>query len=281
MISYAQNGEDVLLARLFTPDHRGFYIDVGANHPTLHSVTRHFYDLGWRGINIEPVAKVFDLLCQERPGDLNLNVALSDRQGAVLLHEPVDSLGMSTLSKAFAGGLRADGFHCVEREILATTLALVCEEHVGECGPTIDFLKVDVEGHEAEVLRGGDWKRWRPRVVVVEATIQPEHWEPILLAADYQKAAFDGLNRYYLRSEDAEFLPKLVAPVNILDQFTRYEDSKAFESLQEELEALRDQIAQQGDLGPLSLELARRIQGFSRRFPRTSKTLRRWFGQAV
>ena len=97
---------------------------------------------------------------------------------------------------------------------------------------TIDFLSIDVEGHEREVLAGGDWKTWRPRIVVVEATEPtttiPSHekWEGILLEASYLFATFDGLNRYYVRKEDAELVPVLAVPVSCLDDYTPHELSK-------------------------------------------------------
>ena len=61
MLTYAQNFEDVMLARLFQAQSVGFYVDIGAWHPTELSVTRHFYDLGWSGINIEPIRKQYEL----------------------------------------------------------------------------------------------------------------------------------------------------------------------------------------------------------------------------
>lgn len=217
MISYAQHGEDVLLHRLFPADHRGFYVDVGANHPTHHSVTRHFYDRGWRGVNVEPVSVVSALLREERPEDVNLELALSDQVGEMILHEPAGSLGMSTLNPDFARGLRSDGFACVERVVPVGTLADLCRSFVGS--RTIDFLKIDVEGHEDPVIRGGDWSQWRPRVVLVEATICPESWELVLLNSGYLLATSDGVNRYYVRSEDADFIPRLTAPLWVTDAF--------------------------------------------------------------
>ncbi len=119
------------------------------------------------------------------------------------------------------------------------TLAQVCEDHVeGE----IDFLSVDVEGHEGQVLLGADWKRWRPRVVLVEAT-EPlttvsshEAWEPTLLDADYLFATFDGLNRWYVRIEDAKLLEALRTPANILDDYIPYTHFKLQEELRYTLE---------------------------------------------
>jgi hypothetical protein len=81
IISYAQNREDVLLWRALHDVENGFYIDVGAQDPTHHSVTRAFYDRGWCGVNIEPAAGCFQKLCAERPRDLTLQVALGNREG--------------------------------------------------------------------------------------------------------------------------------------------------------------------------------------------------------
>ena len=75
MISYAQNFEDVILWRVFKDIISGFYIDVGAYHPRIDSVTKWFYDQGWNGINIEPSKEYLDRFYDERPRDLNLNLA--------------------------------------------------------------------------------------------------------------------------------------------------------------------------------------------------------------
>src|SRR5262249_50071888 len=84
--SYAQNGEDVRLRRAFAGQPTGFYIDVGANDPTELSVTRHFYDAGWHGINVEPLPKQFALLTAARKRDINLNVGCSNRTGTLELY---------------------------------------------------------------------------------------------------------------------------------------------------------------------------------------------------
>ena len=233
LVSYAQNGEDVLLSRLFPSGLKGFYIDVGAHSPIEGSVTRHFYDQGWRGINVEPSAEHFAALCAARPRDVNLRTGLSDQAGTMTFFES-SGTGCSTFSPDIAAHQRAAGIPYAEREVEVLTLAQVCEEHVeGE----IDFLSVDVEGHEHRVLLGADWKRWRPRVVLVEATepltTVPSHdeWEPALLNADYLFATFDGLNRWYVRIEDAQLLEPLRTPVNVLDDYIPYVHFKRIEEL--------------------------------------------------
>ena len=231
MISYAQNQEDVLLNRLFAPGRPGFYIDVGANDPIVDSVTKHFYDRGWRGVNVEPASRPYERLVAHRDRDVNLNIGLSDKEGTLEFFEfPGGLPGSSTFERGQAEWHRDRGVPFAERSVPVRTLADVCEEHV--TGP-IDFLSIDTEGHERHVLEGGDWSRWRPRVLVVEATepntLVPTHdqWEHLLTDVDYLFAAFDGLNRFYLRKEDADLLPALVAPVNVFDDYVPYKYSKA------------------------------------------------------
>jgi FkbM family methyltransferase len=226
IISYAQNHEDVLLNRLYPEGHAGFYIDVGACHPVAHSVTKLFYERGWHGINIEPIPKLFAMLADDRTRDINLHLGLSNREGTFRFYECPTEVGSSTFSEEEAAVLRQRGHQLVEHLIPVTTLARVCEQTVGR---TIDFLKIDVESHEREVLEGGDWSRFRPRVVLVEATrpgtnvLCYEQWEPVLLAADYLFAFFDGLNRYYVRAEDRELIPTLAVPANVFDRYQIHE----------------------------------------------------------
>ncbi|VTS06274.1 FkbM family methyltransferase [Tuwongella immobilis] len=217
-LSYSQQFEDILLQRIF-PHANGFYIDVGANDPVHWSVTKVFSDAGWRGINVEPGA-IFDRLNSNRTRDINLRCAVSSQSREMTFFEFPAAHGLSTLSREEAEEHRRRGFTFVERMVPVRTLASICEEFAPE---RIDFLSIDVEGHEAEVLSGADWAKYRPVCVVVESTrpcsTVPTHhlWEPILIKANYQLATFDGLNRYYIRSEDAELCEKLKTPVNVFD----------------------------------------------------------------
>jgi FkbM family methyltransferase len=245
-ISYSQNREDVLLDRLFSDRPSGFYIDVGACHPVIHSVTKLFYERGWHGINIEPIPSLSEVLAHDRQRDINLGIGLSNREGTSTLYECPTTVELSTFSEERAEELRRQGFGLVERSIPVTTLARVCEQYAGR---TIEFLKIDVESYEREVLEGADWSRYRPRVVLVEATRPatniPSHedWEALLLAADYLFAFFDGLNRYYVRIEDRQLLPLLGVPVNVFDQYEIYEYHRHIQELQHAFEAT------QADLG--------------------------------
>lgn len=246
MISYAYNREDVLLDRLFKDRDRGFFIDVGAGHPTTGSLTRHFYDKGWRGINLEPTGFLLASLEKVRPEDLNLQVALSDEAGSVDFHE-FDELhwGLSTLDREQAERHAATGLSYQSRPIRVATLAEICQEHVtGE----IDFVSIDVEGHERAVVVGADWKKWRPRAVVIEST-QPtteiashQEWEPILIASGYLFAYFDGLNRYYVRAEDEALLESFKIPVNQFDLFLPYELTSKITDAESKLVAAQELV---------------------------------------
>ena len=218
-ISYAQNHEDILLARVF-PGSEGMYLDIGANHPIFHSVTKLFSSRGWTGINVEPSPPVFDRLVADRPNDINLNVGVGNQSATLTFYEAPRYHGWSTFRLELAEHYRSLGVRVVERPVPVTTLAQICAEHIGD--RTIDFLKVDAEGFEHDVLLGADFQRWRPRVLLVE-NVWSEFWEPLFLQANYLPAAFDGLNRFYVRVEDEALLPTFQATVNVLDNFVPYE----------------------------------------------------------
>lgn len=233
-VSYAQNFEDVILWRALAPFGPGFYIDVGAAEPVADSVTAAFYERGWRGINIEPMKAAFERLRAARPEDTNLQVAIEDRVGEARYFSVDDGNGLSTGVEAFAQDYGAQARAVEPVTVAVTTLAEVCRRHVG--ARTIHFLKVDVEGKEAQVLRGADFEAYRPWIVVVEATKpntqQPTHaeWEGILTGARYRLAYFDGLNRFYVSEEMAERLgPALAAPPNWFDHFVRHSEAQADE----------------------------------------------------
>lgn len=228
MLSYAQNGEDVVLQRAFGDQPKGFYIDVGACHPVEDSVTRHFYRKGWRGVNIEPDRALHAALAADRPEDINLCVAIGRERGRATFF-PTGVRGHGTLSSELAAE-RSQGR--TPETVPRVPLTDILECYGPEDG-TVDFLKVDVEGFEAEVVSSLDWNRCRPRVVLIESvddTGSPTHasWEPLLLEARYRFALFDGLNRFYFREEEADrLMVPLSAPANVLDHWMRARDAEA------------------------------------------------------
>jgi FkbM family methyltransferase len=222
MISYAGNHEDVLLRRAFAGSPRGFYIDVGAHHPAQGSLTKHFYDQGWTGINIEPLSSLFSAFPAARERDINLNAAVSNCCGQMPLFEVQGDPSLSTLCRSQAADHAQAGHSILERPVTVCTLASVCERYAPA---VIDFLSIDVEGHEREVLEGADFTRWRPRVLIIEAikpwSTETTHsmWEHHILDAAYQHVLFDGVNRVYVREEDRQLAPLLAVPVNSVDRY--------------------------------------------------------------
>jgi FkbM family methyltransferase len=236
MISYAQNHEDVVLDRaLHAP--AGFYIDVGAASPSTASVTRHFYDLGWSGINVEPLPEYVAELRRQRPRDWTVEAAAGASPGQSSLTVVESDHDLSTFDPRRVEEIAAEGIRARSRPVSVVTLNDLLEEARPE---TIDFLKIDVEGAEREVLLGIDLHRWRPRVLVIEATFPntqiPSHgaWEDMVVKQDYRFASFDGLNRYYAAEEESA-LVDLLAPANVLDHFV----PAYVQLINEELERVR------------------------------------------
>jgi FkbM family methyltransferase len=228
VISWAQNLEDVMLARALQGVEKGFYVDIGAFDPEIDSVTRHFYDQGWRGINVDPVPTQIAKFTQARPRDINLGVALGAQAGTKRFFD-FSPQGLSTLDAEVAGDMRARGFACRQVDVRVMTLAEVIDTHAPS---VVDFLKIDVEGAEAQVLAGAEFSRQRPRILVIEATApmctQATYgtWEPALLQQGYVFAWFDGLNRFYVRREDADLLRHFRVQPNVFDDYFRAADMR-------------------------------------------------------
>lgn len=221
IVSYAQNFEDVMLWRALRQVEKGFYIDVGANDPLIDSVTQVFYERGWHGINIEPLSEHFADLQRERPRDINLRCAAGSSEEEIEIWE-CDVRGWASVDRAAIEGHIAMGNIGRYHQVQMMPLAQICDQYAPQ---EIQFLKIDVEGFERSVLEGMDFRRFRPWIVVVEATrpnsTEEVHlqWEPLLLGADYIFVYADGLNRFYLASEHGELAAKFRYPPNVFDDF--------------------------------------------------------------
>jgi FkbM family methyltransferase len=217
MITYAQNFEDVTLRRALADIENGFWVDIGAYHPTYHSVTRWFSDNGWTGINIEPNPRQLKLLRRARRDEINLRVAVGDFEGRVQLNVIGDS-GLTTIKPDVAKGHAAFGHQTTSTvDVPVTTLDKIIDEHASR---TVDFLKIDAEGAEVDIIRGASFTRNRPRIVLLE---NGPGYDELLLAKGYLFAWFDGLNRYYVRSEDSHRIAELAQPLSIWDSATSIE----------------------------------------------------------
>lgn len=220
-VSYAQNFEDVLLWRALGHVERGFYVDVGAQDPVIDSVSLAFYERGWRGIHIEPSPQYAAKLRESRPDETVVEAAVAAAPGILTFFEVPDT-GLGTADRDIAEQHRLAGFDVKQRNVNCQTLTQLLANFSGH---DIQWMKIDVEGLEADVVAGWDAKRFRPWIVVVEST-RPltevdvhDAWEPLVLERGYDFAFFDGLNRYYVSSEHRELLASFSRPANVFDRF--------------------------------------------------------------
>jgi len=262
-VSYSQNAEDVLLWRALGHVADGFYIDVGASDPVEHSVTKAFYERGWRGISIEPLPAFHEQFQRERARDINLAIAAGAENGELTLYDVPDVRGWASPDQAVAEMHRAEGHSIAELKVPVRTLASVCEEHVrGE----IHFLKIDVEGFEGDVLRGMDFKRWRPWVLVIEATLpnsrETNHasWEHLVDTQGYRFAWFDGLNRWYVAEEHPELMQHFGIQPNVFDAFISYHLDRAWANGEAQAASLEAQAAALADQEQRLAALARHAE---------------------
>jgi FkbM family methyltransferase len=184
-LSYSQDGEDMILRRLFEGQKFGFYVDIGAHHPFRFSNTCYFYRLGWRGINVDPNPDGIKAFRKARPLDTNLCIGVSDTVGSLCYHvfnEPA----LNTFDAALAAERTdlADYRLLEKREVPVRRLDELLSEQLRH-GQVIDFLSIDVEGLDLQVLKSNDWNRFRPAVLLVEAR-----------AADVNQLAIDPINAF-------------------------------------------------------------------------------------
>ena len=266
-VSYAQNGEDVVLFRALGAVEGGRYVDVGANDPVDLSVTYAFYLRGWSGITIDPVHEYAERQRAVRPRDVMVEAAVSGDVGSVTLHQ-IAGTGLSTLVDDVGAEHRGAGWAVEDVVVPARRLDDVLAD-AGWDGLDIHFMVVDVEGSERAVLETLDLGRWRPWVVVVEATrpltsvATHESWESMLVDADYRFCLFDGLSRFYVSGEKWSELHELLSvPANVLDEFVEHRVMKTEQEsgrLQREAaDLMADRDAARAEREALEAELRRR-----------------------
>lgn len=167
-ISFAQEGEDLVLNRFFERQQGGFYVDIGAHHPVRFSNTYKFYLKGWRGINVDAMPGSMDSFKKLRPRDINLEHAVSDKS-ETLIYNIFNEPALNTFSEEVAKEhCKVEIYEIIEkREIKTVTLANILDIHLPH-GIPIDFLSIDVEGLDLAVLQSNNWDKYRPRMVLAE-----------------------------------------------------------------------------------------------------------------
>ncbi|MBB3457286.1 FkbM family methyltransferase [Rhizobium sp. BK313] len=220
-VSYAQNFEDVILWRALKQIENGFYIDIGAQDPVVESVSRGFYEKGWRGIHAEATTHYAEKVRQDRPDEIVIQAAIGSGDGSIRFFEVPDT-GLSTSDRDIAVTHQTAGHSIVETDVPLMPLSAVFAQAQDR---EIHWLKVDVEGMEASVIESWAPSPARPWVVVMESTLPNsqetnyEKWEPKLLEMGYKFAYFDGLSRFYVSEQHQELLHFFGPGPNVFDGF--------------------------------------------------------------
>lgn len=166
---YSQEGEDILLGRIFGEKCDGFYVDIGAHHAARYSNTYLLYRKGWRGINVDATPGSMESFRRLRPRDINIEclVASDDRpRPFFILNEPALNTASEKLAQSRS---RDNALYQVTKTVMLKprSLAAILNEHLPK-GQRLDLLSIDVEGLDLDVLRSNDWQSYRPTVVLVE-----------------------------------------------------------------------------------------------------------------
>ena len=158
----------MILASIFEGRSKGFYVDVGAHHPQRFSNTYHFYLQGWSGINIDAMPESMDIFKKTRPRDINLEIPIFDSE-QTLTYYAFNEPALNSFSKEISTA--RDGLNqykiIFQKEMKTLTLAKVLDKYLSS-GQSIDFLNIDVEGLDYQVLNSNNWEKYRPKIILVE-----------------------------------------------------------------------------------------------------------------
>ena len=157
----------MILRSIFEGRKRGIYVDVGAHHPRRFSNTYYFFRKGWRGVNIDATPGSMALFKRLRPRDINLECAIAKREKQITFYM-FEETALNTFDAELASARERQGHKVIATiELRARTLRDVLKE-VLPAGQKIDFMTIDVEGRDHEVLKSNDWVTFRPEHVLVE-----------------------------------------------------------------------------------------------------------------
>ena len=165
-LSWSQEGEDMILRRIFEGCETGFFVDVGAHHPSRFSNTKYFYLKGWSGVNIDCSPSFKKNFEAHRTRDVNVAIAVGKATGEVQYFQ-FDESAVNSTSPDFVEKLGGTGFFPRSNaKINQDTLANILNKFASY--KAIDFMDIDVEGSDLDVLTSNDWERFRPKIIVVE-----------------------------------------------------------------------------------------------------------------
>ena len=201
IITYSRNNEDRMVSYILPGTQFGFYVDVGCNHPKHLSNTMRLYRLGWHGICIDANGDFRRLFRHVRPRDTYVEAVVSSRVGEMEFLEFQDTC-LSALSVEFQDGKQPMSAMTRRRRVAPRSLTSILDEY--SVPARFDLLSVDCEGHDYEVLMSLDFKRYRPRLIIVEIhnlDLQRQDEDSTcrrLADVGYKLIGYSGENGYFL-----------------------------------------------------------------------------------
>ena len=160
-LAYSHWGIDLIITKLLDSKNRGIYIDVGCHHPFLNNHSYLLYKSGWVGINIDIDYNSIDMFNFFRKSDVNIQTAVTDHKGEVDLFFYHNRAAKNTISKEFGSDAKE------QKKINSDTLNNIIENSKFK-NSKIDFVSIDVEGNEMNVLNGFDLKKYKPKLILLE-----------------------------------------------------------------------------------------------------------------
>jgi FkbM family methyltransferase len=167
-ISFSKSGEDMQLKQLLKVDRTGVYVDIGCWDPVKASNSYYFHLRGWKGICVDPNPKMQELFNQKRKSDIFINKAVGLGEETLTYYMLEESFSsMNTLDYSFIQHHQLED-RIIEKKVIQTlSLKTILEEQL-EIDEVIDFLDIDVEGFDLEVLKSNDWEKFRPKIILIE-----------------------------------------------------------------------------------------------------------------
>ena len=167
-LSYSQEGEDLIISRFLKSKNTGFYVDIGAHHPKRFSNTYLFYKKGWHGINIDAMPGSMVAFNKERPRDINLELAIS-KYSEDLIYYMFNESALNTFSEDEAHKKeQSANYKIIEKKLIKTLpLANILDKYCPK-PIEIDFMSIDVEGLDLQVLESNNWNLYKPKLILVE-----------------------------------------------------------------------------------------------------------------
>jgi len=166
--TYAGEGEDLILSKLFNNKSNGFFIDVGCYHPKINSNTYSFYKKGWKGMNIDANPESTRKFNKLRTRDINLNYGVSLNQSTLEYYKFKESAINTFSHELYQERIKIPSIEFIGKEKINTLpLSAILDKHLPP-STEIDFMDIDVEGLDLEVLKSNDWNKYIPKVILVE-----------------------------------------------------------------------------------------------------------------